>query len=191
MPDVTVEREPQALVAEVKPLDAVRIVDEQALMGFWVNLVQTASVLRARLAEQLEIECHLAPEEAELLMRLAAAPEARLKMAEVSDLLLVSKSGVTRMVDRLIARDLVERAACPTDRRVVYAAITERGKTLLIQAVPAFVESLMAALAPHTEPAELELVRDKLRKILVGNGAWSAERCEAAFLDAVSSSAVR
>lgn len=191
MPDMTAEKEPQALAEDVKSLDAVPMVDEQALMGFWVNLVQAASVLRARLAERLEVECQLAPEEAELLMRLAADPENRLRMAEVSDLLLVSKSGVTRMVDRLIARDLVERATCPADRRVVYAAITERGKTLLIEAVPAFVESLMATLAPHTEPAELELVRDKLRKILVGNGAWSAARCEAAFLDAVSDSAVR
>lgn len=186
MPDMTAEREPQALAQDVAPL-----IDEQALVGFWVNIVQAASMLRARLAERLEIEFQLAPEEAELLMRLAAEPDNRLRMAEVSDLLLVSKSGVTRMVDRLIARDLVERATCPTDRRVVYAAITDPGKTLLIKAVPAFVETLVTSLAAHTEPAELELVRDKLRKILVGNGAWSAERCEAAFLAAVSSSAVR
>jgi DNA-binding MarR family transcriptional regulator len=186
MTDMTAEREPQAMVEEVGPS-----VDQQALVGFWVNLVQAASMLRARLAERLEVEFQLAPEEAELLMRLAAEPDNRLRMAEVSDLLLVSKSGVTRMVDRLIVRDLVERATCPSDRRVVYAAITEQGKTLLIGAVPAFVESLMASLAPHTKPAELELVRDKLRKILVGNGAWDPARCEAAFLAAVSSPAVR
>lgn len=186
MRDTTAEREPEALVE-----DAGSVVDEQALMGFWVNLVQAASMLRARLAERLEVEFRLAPEEAELLMRLAAEPDNRLRMAEVSDLLLVSKSGVTRMVDRLIARDLVERATCPSDRRVVYAAITEQGKTLLVEAVPAFVESLTGSLAPHAEPAELELVRAKLRKILVGNGAWSDQRCEAAFLAAVSNSAVR
>ena len=182
----TGESEPQALVE-----NAVTLIDEQALVGFWVNLVQAASMLRARLAERLEAEFQLAPEEAELLMRLAAAPDNRLRMAEVSDLLLVSKSGVTRMVDRLIARDLVERATCPADRRVVYAAITEQGKMLLIEAVPAFVEALTASLAPHADPAELELVRDKLRKILVGNGAWDPERCEAAFLAAGSGAAVR
>jgi DNA-binding MarR family transcriptional regulator len=186
MTDITAERDTQPLVQYEGSL-----IDEQALMGFCVNLVQAASMLRARLAERLEVEFQLAPEEAELLMRLAAEADNRLRMAEVSDLLLVSKSGVTRMVDRLIARDLVERATCPADRRVVYAAITEQGKALLIEAVPAFVESLMASLAPHADPAELELVRDKLRKILVGNGAWDPERCEAAFLAAVSDSAVR
>jgi DNA-binding MarR family transcriptional regulator len=186
MADMTAEREPQALVQNVGSL-----IDEQALVGFWVNLVQAASMLRARLAERLELEFRLAPEEAELLMRLAAEPDNRLRMAEVSDLLLVSKSGVTRMVDRLIARDLVERATCPSDRRVVYAAITEQGKALLVGAVPAFVEALTASLAPHAEPAGLQLVRDQLRKILVGNGAWSDERCEAAFLAAVSRPAVR
>jgi DNA-binding MarR family transcriptional regulator len=190
MPDMTAQRSPHQPVDEAGP-DVGATIDEQALMGFWVNLVQAASMLRARLSERLEVDFQLAPEEAELLMRLAAAPETRLKMAEISDQLLVSKSGVTRMVDRLIARDLVERATCPTDRRVVYAAITERGKALLIEAVPAFVESRMATLTPHTKTAELELVRDKLRLILVGNGAWSAERCETAFLAAVSSSAVR
>ena len=138
----TGESEPQALVE-----NAVSLIDEQALVGFWVNIVQAASMLRARLAERLEIEFQLAPEEAELLMRLAAESDNRLRMAEVSDLLLVSKSGVTRMVDRLIARDLVERATCPSDRRVVYAAITEKGKALLVEAVPAFVEALMASLA--------------------------------------------
>jgi DNA-binding MarR family transcriptional regulator len=186
MADATVEREPRVLSG-----DAGRLANEQALVGFWINLVQAASVLRARLAEKLEVGLQLAPEEAELLMRLTAAPDNRLRMAEVSDLLLISKSGVTRMVDRLIARGLVERAPCPEDRRVVYAAITEQGKTLLAEAVPAFVEALTATLAPHAALEELEMVRDQLRKILVGNGAWDPGRCETAFLAAVSNSAAR
>ena len=184
MADATIDEGSRVMAIDVGPS-----MDEQALVGFWVNLAQTASVLRARLAQRLEVELHLAPEEAEMLMRLVAEPDNRLRMAEVSDLLLVGKSSVTRMVDRLIARGLVERASCPSDRRVVYAAITEQGKTLLVQAVPAFVEALTESLAPHAEAADLALVRDKLRQILVGNGAWDPERCEAAFLAAVSSAA--
>jgi DNA-binding MarR family transcriptional regulator len=160
--------------------------DAEVLVAFWVNLVQTTALLHTRLAQKMQAELGLAPDEAQLLMRLAAAPQNRLRMAEVSDLLLVSKSGVTRMIDRLIARGLVERSADSSDRRVVYASITQKGKDLLVSAVPAFVQGLTESVAPHAGPAELTQVREKLRKILVGNRAWDAERCEAAFLTAAS-----
>ena len=69
--------------------------------------------MRARLAELLDAELGILPEEADLLVRLAEAPEQRLRMADVSRSLRLSKSGVTRLVDRLAERGLVVRAAVP------------------------------------------------------------------------------
>jgi DNA-binding MarR family transcriptional regulator len=64
-------------------------------------------------------------------MRLEEAPEQRLRMADLSRSLQLSKSGVTRLVDRLAERRMVARAACPGDRRVVCAGFTDTGRRTL------------------------------------------------------------
>ncbi len=63
----------------------------------------------------------------EVLVQLTSAPDSRLKMQELAHSVLLSKSGVTRLVDRMEAAGLVTRAACPTDRRAVYAVVTPAG----------------------------------------------------------------
>jgi DNA-binding MarR family transcriptional regulator len=149
---------------------------EHALVGLWVDLLRTTNVLRARISQKLNDELGISPEEVELLMRLAAAPENRLRMVEVSNLLLVSKSGVTRLVDRLAQRGLVTRASCASDRRVVYTAMTASGAEILREAGPLFVAGLTEYLGRHLERHELEELREGLRRVLVGNGAWESDR---------------
>jgi DNA-binding MarR family transcriptional regulator len=149
---------------------------EQAAIGLWVDLVQTTAMLRAQLGQALE-QLGVSPEETELLMRLAAAPEERLRMVDASLLLLTSKSGVTRLVDRLEQRGLAERAPCPTDRRVVYSTLTEAGRRLLDEARPVFVRALEDALNEHLTAAELARLRAALQHVLAGNGVRSDGAC--------------
>jgi DNA-binding MarR family transcriptional regulator len=98
-------------------------------------------------------------------MLLADAPERRLRMIDVSESLRLSKSGVTRLVDRLQERDLVVRSACPSDRRVVYAQLTERGATVLESAAPIFVCGLMEHLGSRLDEARVERLRADLRHL--------------------------
>src|SRR5436309_916604 len=100
-------------------------------MSAWINLVQADSVVSAGIEERLQRACGLSLAEHELLVRLGHAPEGRLRMLDLAHLLLVSKSGATRLVDRLTKEGLVERALCSTDRRVVYAGLTDKGRALL------------------------------------------------------------
>ena len=109
---------------------------EQAALGLWTDLLRVTGTMRALLAERLAVDLGMLPEEVDLLMRLEEAPERRLRMADVSRSLLLSKSGVTRLVDRLVERGLVERAACPSDRRVVYAGLTDEGRRAVAEAAP-------------------------------------------------------
>lgn len=74
----------------------------------------------------------------ELLLRLARSPGHRLRMTDLALQTGLTPSGLTRAVDRLIEADLVERVACPQDRRVAYAALT-----------PAGLERIRAAVGPH------------------------------------------
>jgi DNA-binding MarR family transcriptional regulator len=139
---------------------------EQAVVALWGDLTQATDQVRARLARLLEAGPGLACEEVELLMRLAAAPERRLRMVDVSDSLRLSKSAVTRLVDRLEDRGFVLRAACPSDRRVVYAGLTEQGATALEGAAPIFVAGLMEHLGDRLEVAQVERLRRDLRDIV-------------------------
>ena len=92
-------------------------------------------------------------------------------MADVSRSLVLSKSGATRLIDRLAERGLVERAACPSDRRVVYAGLTPDGRDALREAAPALRAGLVAHLGRHLDARETGTVRAALDRILDGEEA--------------------
>jgi DNA-binding MarR family transcriptional regulator len=129
-------------------------------------LTRASAAVRGCLARRLEDEVGLLPEEADLLTELDAAPEQRLRMADVSRSLGVSKSGVTRLVDRLEARGLLERAACPKDRRVTYAGLTEAGREAVGRALPVLAAAAEEHLAGHLSAAELSAALSGLRKVV-------------------------
>ena len=72
-------------------------------------------------------------------------------LGDLQQKLLVSSGGTTYLVDRLMARGLVERRECPGDRRARYAALTGRGETLIRRIFPEHAEKLAAAMGGLTE----------------------------------------
>jgi DNA-binding MarR family transcriptional regulator len=98
-------------------------------------------------------------------------------MADLASLLLVSKSGVTRLVDRVEQAGLVEREFSATDRRVTFASITPAGREALDRANPAFARGLAQAFSRHLADSDLRCLRAALRKVLEGNGQWEEDRC--------------
>ncbi len=143
---------------------------ERAALGLWVDLVRVAETVRARLSTTLGVACRLAPEEVELLVRLSEAPERRLRMGDVSHSLMLSRSGATRMIDRLAERGLVERVSCPSDRRVVYAGLTSDGQRMLEEAAPLLRTGLIEHLGQHLGAREVDAVTVALRKVLEAEG---------------------
>jgi len=143
---------------------------ERAALDLWSDLLRVTGTVRGLLAERLDTELGMVPEEVDLLMRLEEAPEQRLRMADVSRSLQLSKSGVTRLVDRLAERGLVERAACPSDRRVVYAGLTAEGRRAVAEAAPLLVAGVVENLGRYLAENELNGVRQSLRTILASQG---------------------
>jgi DNA-binding MarR family transcriptional regulator len=143
---------------------------ERAALDLWSDLLRVTGTVRGLLAERLDTELGMVPEEVDLLMRLEEAPEQRLRMADVSRSLQLSKSGVTRLVDRLAERGLVERAACPSDRRVVYAGLTAEGRRAVAEAAPLLVAGVVGHLADHLKTRELDALQSSLRKIIAAEG---------------------
>jgi len=141
---------------------------ERAALDLWAELTSATGSVRARLSELLDTELGIVPEEAVLLVRLSEAPEQRLRMADVSSTLRLSKSGVTRLVDRLAGRGLVVRAACPSDRRVVYAGLTDEGRRAAAAAAPAMAAGVARQLDGRLSAADLDALTVSLRNLLAG-----------------------
>ena len=78
----------------------------------------------------------------EILVRLSESPDRRLRMADLADRLHQSRSRLTHTVGRLEAADLVRRTSCKSDKRGVWAELTDAGYALLEQAAPSHVQGV-------------------------------------------------
>jgi DNA-binding MarR family transcriptional regulator len=137
------------------------------LMGLFA---ETWTALAARLTADLA-RFDVSPVEFEVLLRLGRSPDRRLRMTELAAQTSLTSSGVTRVVDRLVVRGLVDRAACATDRRSTYAVATDDGLALLDAAVPghlAVVEEWLVVPLLSTAPdgaADLASFTAALRRL--------------------------
>ncbi len=156
---------------------------QQERLNALVNLLQVHSVVVSEMERRLQEAAGLSLAEHELLVRVATAPDDQRRMLELADLLLVSKSGATRLVDRLVGRGLLERKTCESDRRVTYAALTPDGRKLLREVEPTFFAAVESAFAEHLNDEEVAGLRAALRKLLIAHGEWTDARCTAPLLE--------
>ncbi len=150
-------------------------------LASWVAFLQAHAAVTRRLEAELVQERGLSLAEYDALLQLAIAPERRLRMSELADRVVLSRSGMTRLVDRLEADALVARRSCPTDARVLWATLTDEGLRRLRLAMPVHmrgVEEHFLAAIPDEDRGSilhaLEAVVGRLR----GNEAIAA--CESA-----------
>jgi DNA-binding MarR family transcriptional regulator len=140
-------------------------------------LIETHDGLQRRLAKQLT-EVGLPRAEFDALLRLARSDDERLRLHDLATQLDLSNSGASRLVDRLVARGLVNRATCDTDRRGAYAVITGQGRSLVEGAIAAHLELIERYYTGVLEPAELDTLSGLLRRIrdVVHPGAEAGTR---------------
>jgi len=108
----------------------------------WRRFVETHATIVRRLDEDLRSQVGLTLSSYEVLYELVRAPGNRLRMAELADRLLFTRSGVTRLVTRLERNGFVERNECAHDGRGVYAILTERGFDAFEAAAPPHVDGI-------------------------------------------------
>lgn len=127
-------------------------------------LVETATAIGARLTRQVA-EHGVAPAEFEVLVRLLRS-EGLLRMSDLAAQTALTTSGTTRVVDRLSERGLVERQACPTDRRATYAVLTDAGRDLMLRLLPDHLDVVETWLTgPLAAAGELEAFTAILRRL--------------------------
>jgi DNA-binding MarR family transcriptional regulator len=110
-------------------------------MRAWRNFIQSVNTMTAALESDL-LPFGLTMGDYEVLVRLSEAEGQRLRMCDLATALQLSPSGLTRRLDGLVRSGLVERVASPSDRRVMFAALTPLGSAKLVEAAPDHVASV-------------------------------------------------
>ncbi len=134
----------------------------------FVGLVRSHAVTTRHLSALLERDHGLSLSEYEVLLRLSRAPDRRLKRVELGTQVLLTPSGITRLLERLERAGYVERAACATDARVSYAVLTPEGAAKLAAASRSHVDQIRELLGRELSEAELERLAALLARIPAG-----------------------
>src|SRR3954469_16786694 len=140
----------------------------------WIAIAHTHAAVPGRLQEALTA-AELPPLPwFEVLATLNGAPEQRLKMGDLAEALVITRGGLTKLVDRLIKAGLLKRTFCETDRRVSYATLLPAGVELLEEMRPVVRGEIQATFASKLTVSEAEKLREtfeSLRASACGMGA--------------------
>lgn len=146
----------------------------------WRAFLHAHARLTRRLDEELQASHGLSLAEYDALVQLANSPRRRMRMSTLADRVLLSRSGITRLVDRLVADGMVERSACPTDARGAEAAITPAGLDRLRTASMTHLDGvhrLFLDVIPQTELAAIERGLTRVTDGLGCRGAQASAAC--------------
>ena len=100
---------------------------EDATLGPWIRFLRAHASLTRQLSTRLEAEHELTLSDFDVLAQLYFAPEHALRRIDIARQVLLTASGITRLLDRLERAGWVAKRNCETDARVTYAVLTEEG----------------------------------------------------------------
>jgi DNA-binding MarR family transcriptional regulator len=141
---------------------------DSAELAAWRGLLRVHSALVKALDAELLAAHKLALTSYEVLISLRAAPGRRRRMAELADGVLLSRSGMTRLVDRLEREGLLVRDACTQDGRGTFAVLTEKGEALLAEARRTHLAGVRERFLRHFDAAELDSLAELWNRVLPG-----------------------
>lgn len=132
--------------------------------GAWRSLAQTHAAVSSRLQDSLAA-ADLPPLAWFEMLAAIAESGGKMKMGELAEALVISRGGLTKLVDRLVKAGLIERTFCATDRRVSYATLLPAGTELLEDMVPVVNAELEVAFAANISLGEAEGLRGTLDRV--------------------------
>jgi DNA-binding MarR family transcriptional regulator len=134
-------------------------------LSAWRAFITTHAHLIERIDRALTAGQQLPLRWYDVLIELYQASGQGLRMHELADRVVLSRSGLTRLVDNLEAAGLLARHACQTDRRGTYITVTDRGKGALRKAWPVYAKGIADHFARHLSEAEARTLADALTRV--------------------------
>jgi DNA-binding MarR family transcriptional regulator len=130
----------------------------------WRTLARTHAAVSGRLQEALS-EAGLPPLVWFDVLSTVAEADGRMKMGELAEALVITRGGLTKLVDRLVKAGMLERAFCETDRRVSYATLLPAGAELLNEMLPVVSGELAVAFSANISLAEAKQLTGTLDRV--------------------------
>ncbi|MDX6690762.1 MAG: hypothetical protein QOG15_2219 [Solirubrobacteraceae bacterium] len=147
----------------------LRLLGAQELRA-WRGLLRVHAAMSKALDAELEAAHGLQLSSYEVLMYLADAEDERMRMCDLASSILLSRSGLTRLVDRLAREGLIERVACHDDARGAFAKLTPGGRQKLAEARATHLAGVRAMFLDRFTPEQLDQMGDAWDQVLAGIG---------------------
>jgi DNA-binding MarR family transcriptional regulator len=138
----------------------------------WGALTRTQAAVSARLQEALTASGFPPLPWYEVLSTVADSADGRMRMGDLAEALVISRGGLTKLVDRLVKAGLLQRAFRADDRRVSYAVMTASGREMFAEMEPVVVGELRTAFTTSLSSRQATVLSESLQKI---NAATCAE----------------
>jgi DNA-binding MarR family transcriptional regulator len=134
-------------------------------LNAWRGYLQSHAAIVRELDADLLAEHWMTTRDYEALLYLAQADERKLAMSVLSERTMLTRSGITRLVDGLVAQGLVVRVACTADARISYARLTDAGHAKLASAGATHVAGIQRLFLEHFSPTELNQLATLLGRL--------------------------
>ncbi len=145
-------------------------------VGPWRALLNAHAVVMDRLTSEMKEETGLPIGWYEVLLHLAEAPTGRLRMHELAESMLSSRSALTRFVDRMETAGLVERVSCPSDRRGLEVVATDAGREMFRKAGRVHLRGIKEHFVEHMTSEEAAGLERVLKKVIAAAKAGNDDQ---------------
>ncbi len=153
-------------MATVSPsTDATQSLDPREIRA-WRGMLRAHAALTKALDAELEAAHGLPLSSYEVLLHVSGNASERMRMHDLAESVVLSRSGLTRLVDRLEREGLVVRESCPSDARGAYARLTDAGREKLAAARRTHLAGVRARFLDHLTPAELDALGDVWERVV-------------------------
>jgi DNA-binding MarR family transcriptional regulator len=143
----------------------------------WVAFLRAHSALTRRLNSDLQAAHGLTLSDYEVLLRLANAENEMMRRVDLAGSVLLTASGITRLLDGLERAGYVEKAACESDLRVTYAKLTKAGRRTFDEARVTHLQGVDELFNAHFSAAELDTLAELLLRLPQGGRDCDASAC--------------
>ncbi len=140
--------------------------DSQTHLQMWRGFLEAHSTVVKYLERQMHQQHDLPLAWWDVLLQLAEGPDGKLRMGELAETVLLTRSGITRLVDRMIDAGLVLREPCPGDRRGYFAVITQQGLDTIEKVGPDHSNDAWDVFLGHISDEEAAVLRNVFTRVL-------------------------
>src|SRR5436305_9058207 len=136
-----------------------------AALAAWRSFLQSHALILRELDADLLAEQGMTTRDYQVLLYLSKAPDRRLAMSALAESTMLTRSGITRLIDGLVSAGSVERISCPSDARVSYAGLTDAGYDKLRQAGCTHIAGIRRAFPERFRDQEIEQLAELLGRL--------------------------